>query len=179
MRNRLLLQRFTPLCASAQTVLVVEPQAGECALFDPLPDAALLDGIEDTIRLNRLSLSWVLFTAGSVDGFRAGQQLQRRMVATRLGIGTLAQRAMHNCAAATGAQDLLPERLFEEEERVQIGSCFASVQHVTDGERIRSGYVFEDFALFGCAPKTARLLRERPFAPCPLRKALQPEVAAA
>ena len=113
MRNRLLLQRFTPLCASAQTVLVVEPQAGECALFDPLPDAALLDGIEDTIRLNRLSLSWVLFTAGSVDGFRAGQQLQRGMVATRLGIGTLAQRAMHNCAAATGAQDRLPERLFE------------------------------------------------------------------
>ena len=88
-------------------------------------------------------------------------------------MGSLALRAAHNCAGPSTSQETLPERLFEEEERVQIGNCFASIQHVTDGDRIRSGYVFEHFALFGCAPETARLLHQRPFSPCPLQKALQ------
>ena len=78
-------------------------------------------------------------------------------MAARVATGIFSQREQHN-----GASVAQPDRLLAEGERIQLGTSFARIRHLTDEARVYTGYLFESVACLGAPVECLRPLEPDP-----------------
>ena len=160
MTSSLLVQTFPALPGAPTPRLLLDVRSGDCAVVNPPADRCcpILNCLIETIRGNRLSLEWILFSVADPQGFLGGALLKEQFVAARSATGVWSQREQHNCEGLGQ-----PDRLLAEGERIQLGTSFGRIRHLTDEARVYTGYLFESVACLG-----APLEQLRPLEPDPL-----------
>lgn len=173
MRSSLLVLKLADPAEGPCPCLLVDSVVGECAIIDPpqLADRATTQALKATIRSNRWRVNWVLHTLADPLSYAGGAALRQQYVAAQSATGRLTARSAHNQSASVGtcavAADCVPQRLLEEGERLQVGGCFGRVRHLTDDERIVTGYLFEHLAVLGPNPERVRPLLDDCLLPWP------------
>ncbi|MEM6707465.1 MAG: hypothetical protein AAF648_01640 [Pseudomonadota bacterium] len=130
-----------------QPRLLVEPGLGEAALVDPPAhlEASWLASLDQLLAAHTARLCWVLLTECPSDPRTLATLLDRHITA-RLGVGRLTMRTHHKQLPNAGCYSNRL-RLFDEHERVQLGTAFGRVRHLSDGVAIRTAFLFDRMAV--------------------------------